>query len=490
MAELHTLTLEALLPDRLPDLSTLSLEQETDLKLAIYWLRLYQPPEDGSTLDRVRGYLEACHHLGDLSAWQAAAQLLQLPISATGTAVAFLPHSAQSDDDRQPSSSPVLAEGCDRSLPPIPLHEQLGLWGYHHQQKNLCQQILGKVNSATDYLCLGSLGRATRFLGQLNTALEYYQQQLCLARALGDRQAELPALSGLGAVYARIGHSKIAIHHHQQQLTLARTLQNQRQESIALADLGCAYSSLARYRKAIYYLEQAATVAERFHDPYLNAEILPRLGIISGFGGQYQKAIHYLTKCLAMGDALVFSQRIAVLQNLGQIYDMGLQRYAESAQYLHQALSLCQETEDRVCEALILNSLAVLYTYGFKRPDLAIPLLKQALRYSQTFQDDYLAPVFPANLCNCYVYLGDRTQADWYAMETLAVVTETTAPEARSIVLATLANACWHWGKPFRAIWLVTRSLWILPPWRSANGYLIFRNILMELGALWRRWFP
>ena len=146
----------------------LTIQEQAHLKAAFYWMNVYEPEPDASNLEQVRGYLEAFHHLCEISAWQSASQIL---FTSTKTGKAKK------------------------------LHEQLRSWGYDSEQIELYSRILGKLNLDLDCLCLWGLGGAYCHLGQVQKALGYHTQHLELAHKIGNKLAEAQALSGLVGVY-------------------------------------------------------------------------------------------------------------------------------------------------------------------------------------------------------------------------------------------------------------------------------------------------
>ena len=68
---------------------------------------------------------------------------------------------------------------------------------------------------------LGNLGIAYADLGQVEQAIEHYQQALEIAREIGDRRGEGNCLGNLGIAYADLGQVEQAIQHYQQALEIA-----------------------------------------------------------------------------------------------------------------------------------------------------------------------------------------------------------------------------------------------------------------------------
>lgn len=99
--------------------------EKSHCRAVLNWLQNYQPASDASNLEKVRGYLEAFHHLLELEAWEAAKH------------VAF---------------------ARPQEKPEIRLAWQLGSWGYYQEQQELHLKLLDKVDAATNATCLNSLG--------------------------------------------------------------------------------------------------------------------------------------------------------------------------------------------------------------------------------------------------------------------------------------------------------------------------------------------
>ncbi|MEG4272652.1 MULTISPECIES: hypothetical protein [unclassified Microcoleus] len=89
-------------------LRKISPQLRAQYRAIINWLTKYKPPQDASNLDKVRGYLETCHHLFAVAAWKEA-----------------------------------IAVFSTRLNPPLEreLHLQLTLWGYYREKIELCSNL-------------------------------------------------------------------------------------------------------------------------------------------------------------------------------------------------------------------------------------------------------------------------------------------------------------------------------------------------------------
>ena len=67
-----------------------------------------------------------------------------------------------------------------------------------------------------------SLGCTYYSVGQFNTAIEYHQQCLEIAKEVGDKAGEGTSYANLGNAYQGLGQYKTAIKYHQRHLEIAK----------------------------------------------------------------------------------------------------------------------------------------------------------------------------------------------------------------------------------------------------------------------------
>ncbi|MBD1904700.1 hypothetical protein NDI37_02650 [Funiculus sociatus GB2-A5] len=104
--------------------------KRTQYRAVINWLTKYKPLPDAPNLEKVRGYMEAFHHLCEVEDWERASILLSIRLNT-------------------PSNEE--------------LHTQLGTWGFYHEQVNLYSRILGKLSPSRDAIFFMSWARFTMF---------------------------------------------------------------------------------------------------------------------------------------------------------------------------------------------------------------------------------------------------------------------------------------------------------------------------------------
>jgi tetratricopeptide (TPR) repeat protein len=97
---------------------------------------------------------------------------------------------------------------------------------------------------------LGNLGLAYRDLGQVERAIDYYQQALAIAQEIGDRRGEGNRLGNLGNAYRALGQVERAIEYHEKALAIDQEIGDRRSEGICCWNLGLLYEDTDPARAA------------------------------------------------------------------------------------------------------------------------------------------------------------------------------------------------------------------------------------------------
>ena len=233
---------------------------------------------------------------------------------------------------------------------------------------------------------LGNLGEAHRNLGEVQRAIEYYEQALAIARETGDRHAEGADLGNLGNAYYSLGEMQRVIEYHEQALAIAREIGDRRGEENRLGNLGNAYLALEEVRRAIEYYGQALEIAREIGDRRGEGNALGNLGNAYADLGDARRAIEYHEQ------ALVISREIGDrrgegndLGNLGNAYK-NLGDVRRAIEYYEQALEIRREIGDRRGEGNDLGSLGIVYK-NLGEVQRAIEYYEQALEIAREIGD-------------------------------------------------------------------------------------------------------
>jgi tetratricopeptide (TPR) repeat protein len=414
-----------------------------------------EPPENAKNLEKVDRYLQAFHHLCETSAWQKAGQILS-----------FCPF-------------------------PKELHDQLRIWGYYREQIELYQNLLGKVSSEQDLICLHGLGRVFYNLSDFDKSWDYYQQQLQLAHQVNNCQAEAQAIAGLGEIQQIKQNYAEAITFFQQQLDIARGIGDYAQEGYALNSLGNIFYDLGLTRnkqnycqKGLIYLQKSLETARKLENLEMESIFLNNVGRAYFERGQYDQVLIFIRQQLDIFDKTNDKRgKYFALEDLGQCYAM-LRQYDQSLQYAKEALSIVREFGDKFNEGRTLNSLGVIYCYKLKRYQEALPYFEKTLEIMQKIGSKDRLALVAANIFNCHCFLKNKDQSDFYLNMAKSIAAQSKSLEDKGLVTMAIANAYWGRDEIWCKTWgiaLAIKALTIIPPWRSANGRLAMQVAIKEI---------
>jgi tetratricopeptide (TPR) repeat protein len=99
-------------------------------------------------------------------------------------------------------------------------------------------------------------------------SIEFYEQQLQIARETGDRRGEGATLSNLGNAYYSLGETHRAIEFYEQDLAISRETGNRRNEGDALWNMALALDRLEDRVQAITRAEAALVIYEQIESPH------------------------------------------------------------------------------------------------------------------------------------------------------------------------------------------------------------------------------
>ena len=208
---------------------------------------------------------------------------------------------------------------------------------------------------------LGNLGNAHADLGEIDKAIDYYEQRIVIAREIGDRRGEGAALGNLGNAYAALGETDKAIDYHEQQLVITREIGDRRMEGNALGNLGIGYKNLGEIDKAIDYHEQQLVIVREIGDRRSEGATLGNLGTAHAALAEIGKAIDYYEQRIViareMGDR---RGEGAVLGNLGNAH-AALGDIDKAIDYYEQRIVIAREIGDRRGEGNSLGNLGIAY---------------------------------------------------------------------------------------------------------------------------------
>lgn len=146
-------------------------------------------------------------------------------------------------------------------------------------------------------------------------------------------------------------------------IDIAREAGLQNQESLGLNSMAAAYASIGQYRKALTFYDDALSLAQLDSDEYIEQMILrnkamslKNLGEVEQSLAIYERSLDYLTRTKGQVGVVHCLSGMANLYMINRELDKALS-------YLHKALRLAQENQDRRMTNTIVLDMAAVYLF-------------------------------------------------------------------------------------------------------------------------------
>ncbi len=161
----------------------------------------------------------------------------------------------------------LTAEGY--ILAALLLSTLLGVKHYFPASKKYARAKSLEINT---YQCkgtrLGNKGLECSESGQIEKAIDYYEQALKVAYQTNDHQIAGNTLGNLGNAYQALGEMEKAMEYHKKALILFRKIGDRQGEGSVLGNLGKTYGASGQVEMAIKYNKQSLKVFEEINSPH------------------------------------------------------------------------------------------------------------------------------------------------------------------------------------------------------------------------------
>jgi tetratricopeptide (TPR) repeat protein len=326
---------------------------------------------------------------------------------------------------------------------------------YYEQALAIAQEIGDRRGEQSG---LGNMGNLCRELGRVQLAIDYYEQALAIAREAKARRSEETWLGNLGWAYAELGEVQAAIEYYQQALAIARELGDWHHEGSWLGSLGAAYEFLGELKQSMTYYGQALAIAREIGDREGEGVALGNLGDVYAARGEPQHAIACHVQALTIAREIGNRQGEGNhLGNLGSAYHR-LGRVQQATEYYQQALGIAQEIRDRRGEGVWLGNLG-LACADFGKVQQAIEYYERALAIAREIGNRRGEGTCLGNLGLAYAGLGDMSKAIEHYEQALVIVQEIGYRQGECVHLGNLGNAYYALGDLARARAYWTQNL-------------------------------
>ncbi|MGJ8685498.1 MAG: tetratricopeptide repeat protein [Nonlabens sp.] len=243
---------------------------------------------------------------------------------------------------------------------------------------------------------LNSIGIAHYSQGNLDKAIEYFENSAVIDRERNDLKGVAAVLNNVGNIYADRGDYDQAVVNYTKSLEIRRQIKDSIDIASSLTNIGGIFGEQNNAPKAIEYLNQALDIHNSLEIPneYETLTITINLAIIYQMQQQYDKAINYYNKALELSRKYGKKEVIAgSLNGLGFI-KLAQDKDDEALPYLLEALEINKEINDQYGIANGLSFIAEIeYSKGnyekaldyFKQSEKICEEIGNAIGVSRTY---------------------------------------------------------------------------------------------------------
>ncbi|GAB4226358.1 MAG: CHAT domain-containing protein [Elainellaceae cyanobacterium] len=222
--------------------------------------------------------------------------------------------------------------------------------------------------------------------GQVEQAIELYQQALDLHELIGHVKGKATSLHQLAGIYAQQGQVEQAIELYQQALDLHESIGNVKGKAPTLRRLGGIHQQQGQIEQALSLFQESLKIEESIGDIQGQAEALGWIATIYAQQGQVEQAIELYQQSLDLHESIGNVRgKAATLHNLADIYAQ--QGQVEQAIDLYQQVLAIDELIGNMRgKAATLHQLAGIYAQQ-GQVEQAIDLYQQSLDLKELIGD-------------------------------------------------------------------------------------------------------
>uniref|UniRef100_A0A8D0GU31 Tetratricopeptide repeat protein 28 n=1 Tax=Sphenodon punctatus TaxID=8508 RepID=A0A8D0GU31_SPHPU len=320
--------------------------------------------------------------------------------------------------------------------------------GYMQQDLDVAKTLGDQTGECRAH---GNLGSAFFSKGNYREALTNHRHQLVLAMKLKDREAASSALSSLGHVYTAIGDYPNALASHKQCVLLAKQCKDQLSEARELGNMGAVYIAMGDFENAVQSHEHHLTIAKDLANKREEARAYSNLGSAYHYRRNFDKAMSYHNHVLELAQELTDKAiEMRAYAGLGHA-SRCMQDLERAKQYHEEQLGIAESLQDHAAEGRASSNLGIIHQMKGDY-DTALKLHKTHLSIAQELNDYAAQGRAYGNMGNAYNALGLYDQAVKYHRQELQISMEVNDRASQASTHGNLAVAYQALGAHDRAL--------------------------------------
>ncbi|MHA2247181.1 MAG: tetratricopeptide repeat protein [Candidatus Hodarchaeales archaeon] len=232
---------------------------------------------------------------------------------------------------------------------------------------NFTQQSLKLAKEIKDQSliskAINNIGLVFQQKGDIDNALDYFRQSLAIFQEIGNKYDIPGCLSNIGVIYRRKGDFTKALENYQQSLAISQEIGNKQGKSIFLMQIGDIFASKGELDDALDHYEQSIVIMEEIGDNFYTGYVFWGIGDVYRQKGDFNQANDYLKRSLALFKEIGNNQLISesVLQLL--ITAINNNSFSQAKNYLGRLQQINDQEDNlvinqyyRLAQAIILKN--------------------------------------------------------------------------------------------------------------------------------------
>lgn len=294
---------------------------------------------------------------------------------------------------------------------------------------------------------IGGIGNYKIGIGDLDSALFYFQKAYEIKKKVGDKQGIAELSNNIGYIYNQRGDYDHSIENYLQCLEISQEIENKEFIASSYNNLAASYQNMGQIQKFLEYAFKGLKLREETND--LNGLSYSYNNLATYYLEQNDlpKAIDYFKKCLAITKKLNLKKGIArTLNNLSSCYSKKME-YNKAYELLLESYKICEAEKDKAGMAVAMGNMGwELYKYQHKVED-GIEMIQKSLKLWEEIGVKAQIANKCKNLGAIYYQTNKLPEAEKYAYRSLTISKEIAAPADIEVASGLLKSIYTKLGK-------------------------------------------
>ena len=315
-------------------------------------------------------------------------------------------------------------------------------------------------DSAAAARLMGKIGKAYRFAGELDKALDYSERALAASRAgndsmgigdnlstiglvhfkrkdydkardflqralemhraAGDKKGESIDVSNLGDLYSALGDNDKYFEYQWMSVALDKKAGNKAFVAIDLLNIGSKYHEVKQNEKALDAYVQSLSISREMGDRRMEANNLVNMGIVYASMRDFSKALENFSGSLDIRKKSGDRKEIAEVYNhMGNCF-LDLYEREKALEYYNLSLEINRSLNLQATLSMNLVNIGAAY-HAYGEQSRALDYFRQALEIREKLADLLGKARILSNMCVVYMEMGDYARAEECVVEALRI---------------------------------------------------------------------